>query len=778
MKTTLISKRLLIFIGISIAIAIIIKTIINYTNTRDQQQNFAKKQAQTLNTFMLVHRNYYINLYFNKTIPINQETLAGLPAFSAFPIAEQFSHENIMRIRVQTVSDRARNPKNKADSTELEAMNYFRKNSKAKEYFIDAGNYYQYATPLFIQPTCLKCHGKKEDAPDFIQNRYAQAYDYHVGDLRGLVSIKVPKNEINHYFMGEFLKSFVYDAILLLIIFGLLYYLIRYFKGLASSMEQEIDERGHDLRHTNALFKSFIDAMNESSIVSKSDLKGNITYVNDNFTRISGYSIDEVIGKPHNILRHPDTPKEVFREIWGTIQSKRFWKGIFQNRTKNGNTYWIDATIMPILDEYNEIVEYVAIRHEITELIEQREVLRKIAYTHPLTNLPNRTRLIEDLALGSYQSIALFDLNRFSQINDVYGQDIGDKLLVKIGDYLRNAAADYSLYHLNGDEFAILDDTNNSKLFIEKIQNIVIALNTWRFTISLYEIMPNISAGIASNSTHILSDADIALKLAKKKHKDCMVYDPSLSLDQKYADNLKCITDIENALLEDRFLVYYQKIIDNKTHSDKKHEALVRMISSDGKILSPFYFLDVSKQSKQYDAITRVVIKKVFHQFATMDGWCSINLTIEDIVNPELRQHLIESILMHGIGPKLIFELVESEGIENFDTIIDFIDTIKGYGCRIAIDDFGTGYSNFEYLMRLKADFIKIDGSIIKNILTDPNAQAVIKAIVFFAKECGIQTIAEFVETEEIYNAVCAYGIDYSQGYYFSKPAPIEETYA
>jgi len=723
---------------------------------------------------MLTHRKYYQGLYFDNTIFLDEKTLSGLPAFSAFPIAQQFSRENVMRIHIQSVSDRARNPKNLADANELKAMKYFGDNRNEKEYFSDEGSYYQYATPLYVKPQCLKCHGERENAPEFIQKRYTLAYDYRVGDLRGLISIKVPKSEMRPYFIGEFLTSFVYDIVMILLIFGVIYYLIGYFKRLSIGMESEIEERTNALGHTNALLESYVEAIGTSNIVSKSDLKGNITYVNENFIRVSGYTFEEVMGKPHSIVRHPDTSKETFKEMWNTIQSKRIWKGILQNLSKKGNAYWIDSTVMPILDEHNEIIEYIAIRHEISELVHQRETLQKIAYTHPLSKLPNRAKLIDDMGQKPYVSIALLDINRFSYINDVYGQIIGDKFLLNVAYYLVDAVGDYTLYHLNGDEFAILDSSEESEHFNEEIRKIVISLNKWRFSIGLFEMIPNLSAGIASNSSKLLSNADIALKVAKNTRTSCIVYDQSLSLDQKYADNLRCVTNIENALLDDRFVIYYQKIINNQTLSGSKYEALVRMIDSEGKIISPFFFLEVAKQSKQYEAITRVVIQKVFHQFIKTEGECSINLTIEDIMNPQMQEHLIECILKHNIGERLIFELVESEGIENFDRVVEFIDTVKGYGCRIAIDDFGTGYSNFEYLMRLKADFIKIDGSIIKNLLTDPNAQAVVKAIVFFAKECSIQTIAEFVENEEIYKAVCDYGIDYSQGYYFSKPAPFE----
>lgn len=148
----------------------------------------------------------------------------------------------------------------------------------------------------------------------------------------------------------------------------------------------------------------------------------------------------------------------------------------------------------------------------------------------------------------------------------------------------------------------------------------------------------------------------------------------------------------------------------------------------------------------------------------------SINLTIDDILDQNIKNFIFDQLNHFSIGAKIIFEIVESESIENFDKVLSFIEDVKSYGCKIAIDDFGTGYSNFVYLMRLKADFIKIDGSLIKDICTNNNSFMVVKLITKFAKKMGIKTIAEFVENKDIYDKVTELGIDSSQGYYFSKP--------
>jgi EAL domain-containing protein (putative c-di-GMP-specific phosphodiesterase class I) len=187
-------------------------------------------------------------------------------------------------------------------------------------------------------------------------------------------------------------------------------------------------------------------------------------------------------------------------------------------------------------------------------------------------------------------------------------------------------------------------------------------------------------------------------------------------------------------------------------------------------VRSPYFFLDISKKIKLYTNITKAMIHKTFEYFQGRDVAFSINLTIEDILSSEIRTYIYSMLEKYNNGSQVIFEIVESESIQNFKEIVRFIEDVKKYNCRIAIDDFGTGYSNFEYLMQLEAAFIKIDGSIIKNLDKDLKAYMVVSVIVDFAKRVGIKTIAEFVENEAIWTKVKELGIDYSQGYYFSEP--------
>ncbi|PLY12294.1 MAG: hypothetical protein C0628_08400 [Sulfurimonas sp.] len=276
------------------------------------------------------------------------------------------------------------------------------------------------------------------------------------------------------------------------------------------------------------------------------------------------------------------------------------------------------------------------------------------------------------------------------------------------------------------------------------------------------------SCGISfEDKEHLLSTANMALKVAKRGSTDLVVYDESISLNSEYENNIFWTKKLSDAIKEDRITAYYQPIVNNKTLVYEKYECLVRMIDED-KVISPFLFLEVAKQTRQYFYITRTVIYEAFEMFKDKEVEFSINLSLMDILEKEICEYIFMMLEKYGIGSRVVFEIVESEYIENFEGVISFINEVRKYDAKIAIDDFGTGYSNFGYLIKLKADYLKIDGSLIKNIDTDKNAFLIVSTIVEFSKKLGMKTIAEFVENEKIFKIVKDLGIDYSQGYYFS----------
>lgn len=535
-----------------------------------------------------------------------------------------------------------------------------------------------------------------------------------------------------------------------------------------------------ELKNSISFFESFQNVTNEGNLVSKSDLHGNIIYVNDNFCKTTGYTREEVIGKPHNIIRHPDNDSSIFKDLWDTIQEKKTWKATIKNRTKDGGYYWVDTNISPILDNDGEIIEYVAIRHDITELINQRDEIERSSQTDTLTGLGNRFKLINDIrdSKSTSLSLSLINIDNFREVNDFYGHRFGDFVIIEFANRLSDyffGIKNKSLYRIQGDEFAVLNYIDDRDTFIGKIYSIVDEISAKDFMIQDEEISLQMTAVLSfeDDKNTLFTTADMSMKIARRERKNLLIYNKSLTLDKEYENNLNWTKKLKNAIKEDRLVAFYQPIVNNHTQKWEKYESLIRMIDEDGKVISPYFFLDIAKRTKNYIDITKIVITQSFEVFKDSDAEFSVNLTIQDIMDDSLQEFLFQKLEEYKIGDRVVFEIVESEGIDNFDTVLEFIREVKECGCKIAIDDFGTGYSNFEYLLQLKADYIKLDGSMIKNLDTDFDARAVVSTIVDFAKKMNMKTIAEFVKDETIESIVKDMGIDYSQGFYFSEPTEI-----
>lgn len=547
-----------------------------------------------------------------------------------------------------------------------------------------------------------------------------------------------------------------------------IYFLIKYFINVHDKNTEE------KINNNISYLQSYKNTIDENLIVTRTDLDGNITFANENFYEISGFTKNEVLGKNHNIIRHPDNNPAIFERLWKTILSKKPWHGRLKNRRKNGSSYWIDTTIAPILNKDNEIVEFIGVRHDITKLLMQQEELRNMLYSDSLTGVNNREALLRDIKNVDSVSLILLNIDRFSQINDVYGERFGNRVLIKFSTFLKNALgkdAECEVYRLGGDEFVILSTETNPINVANNLTQLMRDMDQNPLLINDEEISLRITIGVSfEDNESLLSTANMALKIAKRESKSIVLYTQAQSLNEEYENNIKWIKEIKSAIDDDRIVMYFQPIFDNKTNTINKYETLIRLINKSGQVITPYHFLEIAKKAKLYKQLTKIVIKKSFEAFKDNNYEFSINITIDDILNDNINRYIIDTLKEYKISNRVIFEIVESESIENFEVIENFIAIVKSFGCRIAIDDFGTGYSNFEHLMRLQADFIKIDGSIIKEITHNKRSELITSVIVAFTKELNIETIGEYVENKEIHDKLMELGVNKSQGYYFGQP--------
>jgi EAL domain-containing protein (putative c-di-GMP-specific phosphodiesterase class I)/GGDEF domain-containing protein len=388
---------------------------------------------------------------------------------------------------------------------------------------------------------------------------------------------------------------------------------------------------------------------------------------------------------------------------------------------------------------------------------EYETLLTKLQYRHyfdSLTGLPNRNKLIDDL--HKYESLIMLDIDDFSDINDVYGFFIGNKLLRKVASFL-DRKFDY-VYRVGSDEFVIGFKNQIDEKFLCKITAYELKYKFIKITFT----------GSGSNEKHtLLKTVESALKVAKKEKRNCVLFNKEI--EEQHKNRIKTIQKLRKVLENNKIIPYYQCIIGK----EEKYEALMR-VEMDGKVITPFIFMDLLKESKLYNKFSQIMIKKVFDDIK--DGKIenvSINLSFIDILDEDTRNFIYTLITECKKNYLITFEILESESINNFDLVKEFIKNVKDKGIKIAIDDFGSGYSNFIRILELHPDFIKIDGSLIKNI-EDKKFYEIVKLIVDFAKKFNIKTIAEFVENEKIYNILKELGIDYFQGYYFCKPDRLE----
>jgi len=407
------------------------------------------------------------------------------------------------------------------------------------------------------------------------------------------------------------------------------------------------------------------------------------------------------------------------------------------------------------------------------EIEKKKKELTDNYYIDKLTGYYNRYQLIEDLIRYKEPKLAIFDIDSFNEINALFGFIVGDYILIELGRRLEDFCMEmnYSLYKLPGDEYAALaSDEESLNDFVSKCEKILLMIENKGIYFEKSEIITQISLGIATGKENILSKADMAIKKAKSEKKHIEIYRDVHQIEGQIKSNLKWASSLNTALAKNQIIPFYQPIYNCKTDRIEKFESLIRLKKENGEIVSPFYFLKIAKKTRVYTKLLRIMLYKSLKYFSQLPFSFSINMSVDDIQNPLTTKFIEKHLLHYDIAERVVFEITESDRIENFTEVSDFIKKFKNFGVKIAVDDFGTGYSNFEYLLKMDIDYIKIDGSLIKNIDKDDNAKLVVENIVEFAKKRNLSTIGEFVHSKDVFVSAKAMGIDFLQGYYIGRP--------
>lgn len=536
---------------------------------------------------------------------------------------------------------------------------------------------------------------------------------------------------------------------------------------------------------------------NTSESMMMTDIDNNIITVNPAFTKVTGYSLNEVIGKNPSILSSGRHDLAFYQAMWGAIESSGEWVGEIWNRRKNGEIYPERLAINTIWNPDGSIHRRIAIFSDITDRNEALEKIEQLAFFDQLTQLPNRKlfhdRLAQEIRRAhrdkTILALLFIDLDRFKEVNDAHGHDVGDLLLIEAAKRIRNNVRDSdTLARIGGDEFTVILSELNDASDAERIAQTIISSLSEPFLLGNQEAFVSASIGIAlypddaTTSADIIKNADQAMYAAKDYGRSR--YHFFTKALQEAADlRSRLARDLRHALKTEQFEVYYQPIIEIESGRVHKAEALLRWKHPDHGFISPAAFIPIAEDTGTIHEIGDWVFMQAVQQIRE---WQSImGQTFQISVNKSPAQfigerynhrHWIDTLEeLHLPENCIVIEITEGLLVSDDTKVTDKLLNFRDAGLEIAIDDFGTGYSSLAYLKKFDIDYLKIDQSFTKNLAPDSSDLALCEAIVVMAHKLGLKVIAEGVETEEQRNLLHHIGCDYGQGYLYSKPVPADE---
>ncbi|MDR2905598.1 MAG: EAL domain-containing protein [Helicobacteraceae bacterium] len=505
-----------------------------------------------------------------------------------------------------------------------------------------------------------------------------------------------------------------------------------------------------------------------AGIISISDKNSLIKDANGAFLSTFGYERNEVIGQGYELFLDKKTSQDKINAINTARANNMIWRGGISNVAKSGERLYFNLLIVPILDQNGEVVEYIDFRQDITSL-------KKSYFYNEFTGLPNRKSLLRDIKSAILPATAILDIDDAAEFRILYGREVAQKMIKFVADSMQSYISQTGvgrLYKLVGDEFAILvPDYSDCQGVREYFKGVLVHLENQEFEMGENTLSVTARVGISTAKDLPLNKASVALKQAKREYQSFVIYEDLADYHQEMGKVLNWALRLKKALRENRITPFFQPVIDIKTGAIVKYECLMRIIDENGEPITSGEFIHVAQMTWLYSQMSRVMIEKSCRYFADKPYDFSVNITAREASNVSSREFIKRILAKTGTARRIILELSQAEQIEKYKGIAEFVEEFRMLGCRIALDDFGVGYSNFSTLANINFDFIKIDGSIISKIDSDRQSLAVAEAITLFAKKLGARTVAEFVHNKTIEALATKIGIDYGQGFLYSKPS-------
>lgn len=535
-------------------------------------------------------------------------------------------------------------------------------------------------------------------------------------------------------------------------------------------------------------------AQSPNSVVI-TDLKANIEYVNASFTRVTGYSLEEAMGQNPRIMQSGRMDRAIYADMWAHLTRGDLWRGELINRRKDGSEFTESALISPVRQLQGQITNYLAIKEDITEQKAARQRIENLVHFDTLTGLPNRTLLLDrfnfalSLAQRSNEPLAVMtlDLDHFKDINDVFGYSVGDQLLLELARRIKATLREQdTIARKGGDEFVFIlpnTDADEAALVASKLLELVAQPTR----LAEHELITTASIGIAicpsdgADLETLSKNSEVAMYRVKQDVRNSFCFF-SQEMQAHSARILQLNFALRQALARHELHLHYQPQLSIDGQRVVGAEALLRWQHPELGQISPGEFIPIAEDSGQIIPIGEWVLRTAAQQLKTwLDRGLPPMVVAVNLSAVQFRQAHIADVITRIVDdaqlPHEYFEveLTEAASMKDPQAAVAVMNSLHERGIRMSIDDFGTGYSSLSYLKKFKVNKLKIDQSFVRNLSDDPEDQAIVSTIINLASSLGLHTIAEGVETASQLAHLRAHGCDEVQGYYFSRPLPVEQ---
>lgn len=533
---------------------------------------------------------------------------------------------------------------------------------------------------------------------------------------------------------------------------------------------------------------------NSTEAIMIADADKVIIAINKAFNKLTGYTEEDVIGKSVSIVVSKRHSAKFFQKIWLNVKQNSHWQGEVWNRDKSKREYPAWFNIIPVHSKDGFISYYLINFSDITDKKKSDETIWRQANYDSLTGLPNRNmfydRLSHDIKnasrLGIRLAVLFIDLDRFKEVNDSFGHSIGDALLVEAAKRLSNCVRETdTVARLGGDEFTIIlngiSDQRCAEMIIQKI--LLELVKPFRLNTKSAYVSASIGVTFfpddASSADVLMKNADQAMYAAKNNGRNCW---QCFTANMRMAKEIrsKIAYELRQALTDHQLFLMYQPIVELATGNIYKAEALIRWQHPERGTIGPAEFISIAEETNLITEIGDWVFKQAIDQVALWQADLNTNFQISINKSPKQFISKLSDWVGHlnelGLnGQSIIVEITENLLLDAHELVVKQLLNFRDAGVQVAIDDFGTGYSSLSYLKKFDIDYLKIDQSFVSNLDSKSNDRILCEAIITMAHRLGMKVIAEGVETDSQKQLLMAMGCDYGQGYFFSRPLPVDK---